>query len=1761
MGLVACGLFGLSSQAGAVDGPGIGALTYQSSEVTGQAPIKVIYSTCKDYPSAGNSSPRNNSHVLMHRGWLISVMAIDSGKVGGGIEVYDFANPRNPVLKKTKCDSSTNPLRESHTYGVWRNDADGKEYLALTSTKGVQIWDVTNLPTTLTLVNDYSLPSVTANDYADGSWWLSWVGKYIYVGGSGNGMYTVDASNPASMKLYDPYNLCWHGVNGCVGAPLKPVDIGDFRTNVVQVVGNVMLVGGADTAPGMAMFDVTDPLKPVYRQKISTPSQSYNYQLAGKWGDVNTLLAFKGTGSSSGLQIIQVSNDLRTLTSLYNNSALVNSKIGYLNYQDGYFHGGYSSNYRKIDVRNPTAPVVTKTGKSSQAGVDEDFATVLGNVVFTGNDHDGSKEGEHNGSAIYPHQTNPDTTPPAVTYITPNVGATGQKASVRVGVIFSDNVDLRYLNTTTFAVKNAGTGATLPGRYTAQFHYANFEPNTPFAAGTTYNVVITGVRDWAGNAMTTTFNSSFTITGTGATPPANCNIGTDSIKNVGQTVTITPTGCTGSPAPTCTIDWGDGSQSGSFPCATPSGNTHVYSSPLHYLVAVHATNASGEMTFSRRQTVINAPTSGQPTRSTPIFFAKPESGVWGDSNARVFVANPDRNSVRGFTANVTTGVLTAAWEKDVGRSPRTLAARPGTNQVWIVSQDEPSIKVMNGVDGTFLGIIVLPDASRPYGIAFAPTGSHAYVTLQGSGKLIKIDAAFAMANQNQQKYSTPDPTVGTIVLGGQPRGVAVSGDGLKAYVTRFITPVSLNVADNKPTSAGGLVNVVNTGAMTLAGGITILNDTDPVHDTESNGRGMANYLQGITLSPDGTRATVASKKDNIYRGSFVDGQALTFENTVRTMVSILDLTQALPATDVFAYRRDINNADMANSAVYNSNGDWVFIAHHNNQVSVYDALNYNATNVMALETTGMTPQGLAISNDNKFLYVFAFMSRTVEVYNVSAVGGTNNFPKIQSISAQTSEALPTGTPKQDILAGKKIFYNSDDTKMSRDGYIACSSCHLDGGADETVFDFTNGGEGLRNTITLLGRRGMGHGPVHWSANFDEIQDFEHPIRDLFGGTGFMLESDFEVGTRNTPLGTTKAGVSDDLDNLAAYVASLSIVPRSPHRNADGTLTDAAAPTGSAVRGRTAFAATRTGLASGATSCASCHSGRDFTDSASKKLHNVGTLATGSGKRLGGTLTGIDTPSLLGIWNTAPYLHNGSAATIMNVLNNTTHVGTVSAQEKTDLAEYMRQVDDMSRDFMFSNLIVNDTTNAALWSFKGDLGPGDFAYPDRAYTWTYVPSDTRGGAAPFITMKDSVWIRTPAGSKSFGPVTATIATFNVDKPVDVYLVMDERQFIGCPANTVYPYLVPPQPARNSACIAVPSWLSSDGWVRQDGQGSAGDLEHAAMHVVQTDGYQFDMWVYKKQFGAGTVTLKAAPNGNVPFYSVVVKATPSGSLPPVPTGVAATDNEDRQSTITWMASTGAEDYTVQKSGSPSGPFTDIPGAQHITATSYVATGLTNGITYYFAVKANNDFGSSAASASDAGTPNCSAPASPSGLVANAGQGQVTLSWTAISGATGYNIKRSTTQGASDPPTVASPVTNLYTDRPLTAQTTYYFRVSATNACGESNDSAETEATPTAVTTTDALLVVKDRDTGVSGVQLTPGDVLIQTHLADLGYNIAVVQDSASTSASADNKAVVFISRSVGSGNSRPSSTRSPCRSSTTKARCSSTTVCPTASRALC
>ena len=203
---------------------------------------------------------------------------------------------------------------------------------------------------------------------------------------------------------------------------------------------------------------------------------------------------------------------------------------------------------------------------------------------------------------------------------------------------------------------------------------------------------------------------------------------------------------------------------------------------------------------------------------------------------------------------------------------------------------------------------------------------------------------------------------------------------------------------------------------------------------------------------------------------------------------------------------------------------------------------------------------------------------------------------------------------------------------------------------------TGFGEGLRNTVNLRGRAGA-QGFLHWSNNFDEVQDFEGQIRSLSSGTGLMKNADFNAGTRSLPLGDTKAGVSGDLDALAAYVKSLGNFASSPLRNADGSLTPAA------IAGREVFRSR---------ACASCHGGTAFTNSGIDNPQNVGTITAESGKRLNGALTGIDIPTLRDAWATAPYLHRGSAATLVDAIR--AHNGSsVTEVELPDLVAYVSQI--------------------------------------------------------------------------------------------------------------------------------------------------------------------------------------------------------------------------------------------------------------------------------------------------------------------------------------------------------------------------------------------------------------------------------------------------------------------------------------------------------
>jgi fibronectin type 3 domain-containing protein len=181
-------------------------------------------------------------------------------------------------------------------------------------------------------------------------------------------------------------------------------------------------------------------------------------------------------------------------------------------------------------------------------------------------------------------------------------------------------------------------------------------------------------------------------------------------------------------------------------------------------------------------------------------------------------------------------------------------------------------------------------------------------------------------------------------------------------------------------------------------------------------------------------------------------------------------------------------------------------------------------------------------------------------------------------------------------------------------------------------------------------------------------------------------------------------------------------------------------------------------------------------------------------------------------------------------------------------------------------------------------------------------------------------------------------------------------------------------------------------------------------------------------------------------------PTG-LPMTPTGLAAVLG-NAQVSLTWNAAIGATGYNVQRSTTNGSGFTTIASP---TGNSYTDSPLVNGTTYYYEVNATNDFGNSANTAQVSATPS-GLPPIPTGLAAAPGNARVVLTWNAETGATTFNVLRSTTSGSGFT-TIATPTATTYTDSPLANGTTYYYELNATNDFGNSANTAQVSATPLA------------------------------------------------------------------------------------------------------
>jgi hypothetical protein len=187
-------------------------------------------------------------------------------------------------------------------------------------------------------------------------------------------------------------------------------------------------------------------------------------------------------------------------------------------------------------------------------------------------------------------------------------------------------------------------------------------------------------------------------------------------------------------------------------------------------------------------------------------------------------------------------------------------------------------------------------------------------------------------------------------------------------------------------------------------------------------------------------------------------------------------------------------------------------------------------------------------------------------------------------------------------------------------------------------------------------------------------------------------------------------------------------------------------------------------------------------------------------------------------------------------------------------------------------------------------------------------------------------------------------------------------------------------------------------------------------------------------------------------LLTSSSNAGTLPAVPTGVTAAPGNS-QVTLRWSAVSSATSYRVDRATKSGGPYTQIASS---TWHGYTDVGADNGTTYYYVILAANSGGESGHSAQVSAKPAATVSGAPTGLTAEPGNGQVTLRWSAVSNATSYHLKRSTSSNGTFSE-IAAPTWEGYTDTSVTNGDTYYYAVSAITSSGESANSSEASAKP--------------------------------------------------------------------------------------------------------
>ena len=1010
--------------------------------------------------------------------------------------------------------------------------------------------------------------------------------------------------------------------------------------------GNLLIYVSDQLRGGVAIYDATDIItengtsRPRLLDTFNLPASEGG--VGGYWSDISGHYIIIGRervstqpNSFDGIQVIDFSDPsnirMQCQTELVNTDAdqsfALESRPRYPGLQDEYvLVDSFKVNIETCEVE--TILDVTGGGPRGnnlcvfrpnsdnlcpQRIVDVgEYSRAVGNLVISGGF---PVQPNIDGMSIWPHQSAPDTRPPFIAHQIPAANQSNYPINAPLGFSIPETLRIETVvtsqnrdngETDSITITEVGPDGELIANGLVETDYVfshhgilTLNPVNLLNEDTTYQVSFTNaIQDAVGNRLqATSFRFS---TGAEVIQADGSSGGIDTSGQVAtiSNVTVSPSNTVFVGQPVTIIVNSPNAESYQIALDNEevaftnlNSRTFNFANAGPTFINIRARNDNGDSSLQRISIQVSGSSSEPGRNSSQLACLADDNQVWA--------VNPDNDTV----AVLRTGDLQKLDEIDGVDDPQSAALV--NDQIWVTSSNNDQIVIYDASTRQQVRNIDTGFGSAPAHIIASNDGQFVYVTFYGSGQIARYSTN---DNNNSPALISLAPTV---------QSMALTPDGGRLLVARFISPENWAEVFDIDTSNWQLER-------------TFRLDKHLVEDSLNDGRGKPNYIANIIVNGSSDRAYVVGKKDNTDRGLLNAQLALDPDNSVRTIVMTLDLENN---QELRGERIDLDNTSSLSGLAMSADSQTLFIAEQGRNAvrAIQIGADLRFTGQSSSFPTGLAPQGLCFDNERNTLFVKNFTDRSVTSIDVS--NGLSN-AAITSTSTVENEVLSLSE-----LAGLQIFYNAfvglTDSQavgtVSAEGYISCASCHIDGGHDGNTWDFTARGEGLRNNISLKGRGGVRFGNVHWSANFDEIQDFEHDIRGPFGGTGFLTDNQFN--NSGSPLGTTISGLSQDLDNLSDYVASLGreSLPRSSV-NLDSLTTVAT------DSGQQTF--TQQG-------CVECHSGSAFSDNT---VHDVGTLRTSSGERLGEQLLGIKTPSLLGVFDSAPYLHDGSAKTIADVFN-------------------------------------------------------------------------------------------------------------------------------------------------------------------------------------------------------------------------------------------------------------------------------------------------------------------------------------------------------------------------------------------------------------------------------------------------------------------------------------------------------------------------------